>query len=185
METRTNSQVLEKFKYDGNLTKEEAATKIASDLQECGYTIVESDFDRPWGGFHRIADEQSAKFIAEFFEGVELPFIPGGARVSPKLLVPEAGKALSWQKHKRRAEFWRVVDGPVGVFLSETDEQPAEPQIYQNGETINMGPEMRHRLLGVSKRGVVAEIWIHTDPEHPSDEADIERMADDFGRESK
>ena len=31
---------------------------------------------------------------------------------------------------------------------------------------------------------VVAEIWQHTDPEHPSDEDDIIRLQDDFGRSS-
>jgi hypothetical protein len=29
---------------------------------------------------------------------------------------------------------------------------------------------------------LVAEIWQHTDPENPSDEDDIVRVSDDFGR---
>jgi hypothetical protein len=29
---------------------------------------------------------------------------------------------------------------------------------------------------------MVAEIWQHTDPNHPSDEDDIVRLQDDFGR---
>jgi mannose-6-phosphate isomerase len=29
---------------------------------------------------------------------------------------------------------------------------------------------------------MIAEIWQHTDPENPSDENDIVRLQDDFGR---
>jgi len=29
---------------------------------------------------------------------------------------------------------------------------------------------------------LVAEIWQHTDPKHPSNEEDIVRLQDDFGR---
>jgi mannose-6-phosphate isomerase len=40
----------------------------------------------------------------------------------------------------------------------------------------------RHRLIGADGYGIVAEIWRHTDPANPSDENDIVRVQDDFGR---
>jgi len=40
----------------------------------------------------------------------------------------------------------------------------------------------RHRLIRLDSWGVVAEIWQHTDKEEPSDEDDIIRLQDDFGR---
>jgi hypothetical protein len=40
----------------------------------------------------------------------------------------------------------------------------------------------RHRLIGLSGWGKVAEIWQHTEPDNPSDEDDIIRLQDDFGR---
>ena len=40
----------------------------------------------------------------------------------------------------------------------------------------------RHRLIGLDEISVVAEIWQHTDATHPSDEDDIIRVQDDFGR---
>ena len=40
----------------------------------------------------------------------------------------------------------------------------------------------RHRIIGINKYSVVAEIWIHTDKNNPSDENDIVRVQDDFGR---
>jgi hypothetical protein len=42
--------------------------------------------------------------------------------------------------------------------------------------------EQRHRLVGLDRPAVVAEIWSHTDPKHPSDEEDIVRLEDDFSR---
>ena len=50
------------------------------------------------------------------------------------------------------------------------------------GELISLEQGERHRLLGLHDWGVVAEIWMHTDPSNPSDEEDIVRLQDDFGR---
>jgi hypothetical protein len=40
----------------------------------------------------------------------------------------------------------------------------------------------RHRLIGLDGWGIVAEIWQHTNAQQPSDEDDIVRVQDDFGR---
>jgi len=172
------------FHFGDNLAKEVIESRLAQDLKERGYTVVEADFERPWGGFLRISDEQADKFIHEFFDGVDLPQTMEGATLSPKFLFAEPGKKLSWQVHERRAEFWRVLKGPVGAYRSQTDEQPDKPEVFREGETIDLPIGVRHRLAGLDRLGVVAEIWIHTDPKNPSDEADIKRLADDFGRES-
>jgi hypothetical protein len=42
--------------------------------------------------------------------------------------------------------------------------------------------EERHRLIGLDSWAIVAEIWQHTDIENPSNEEDIVRIQDDFGR---
>jgi mannose-6-phosphate isomerase-like protein (cupin superfamily) len=172
------------FQYEASLPKEEVALRFEADLVKLGYKVTELDFNRPWGGFFRIADNQAEKFLAEYFSGVSLPPTVEGATLSPKFLIVEPNKKLSWQVHDRRAEFWRVVNGPVGTYLSGTDEQPEKPQVFQNGETIDMPVGTRHRLAGLDNRGIVAEIWIHTDPNNPSDELDIRRISDDFGRQS-
>ena len=102
-------------------------------------------------------------------------------KLSPKFLVVAPKKRLSWQYHFRRAEVWTVNSGPVGVVISETDEQSA-PGVYQEGELITLPTGTRHRLVGLDNWGVVTEIWQHTDVAHPSDESDIVRLQDDFGR---
>ena len=168
-----------------DLSKMDFTGRLRAQLVKRNYSIAEGDLSRPWGGFFRISDKQSASFIAQFFPGVNLPRSTEGATLSPKFLIVEAGKKLSWQVHARRAEFWRVLRGPVAVYRSKTDEQPDEPKIFNNGETIDLPVGTRHRLAGLDGRGVVAEIWIHTNPKKPSDETDIRRIADDFGRQRK
>jgi len=53
---------------------------------------------------------------------------------------------------------------------------------YQPGNQIKLNQGERHRLIGLNDWGVVAEIWQHTDAQNPSDEDDIVRVQDDFGR---
>jgi hypothetical protein len=76
-----------------------------------------------------------------------------------------------------------VTSGPVGVAISETDEQTL-PGTYQVDDIITLPIGTRHRLVGLDQWGVVAEIWQHTDVTNLSDESDIVRLQDDFGRSS-
>jgi mannose-6-phosphate isomerase-like protein (cupin superfamily) len=96
-------------------------------------------------------------------------------------LVVAPEKRLSWQYHHRRAEIWKLIGGIAGVVVSNTDEQK-EPQQLNIGDIIQLKQGERHRLIGLSGWGIVAEIWRHTDPSNPSDEEDIVRLQDDFGR---
>lgn len=176
------------MQFSSRLNQESFPTKaplvemLESEITKAGYTIVDRDITKPWGGFFRLDDQQTAKFTAEFFEGIELPSFATNAPISPKFLLVEPGKQLSWQVHERRSEFWRAIAGPVGVYMSPTDTQPAAPQILQSGETIALPVGTRHRLVGLDSWGIVAEMWVHTAPNNFSDEADIRRIADDFGR---
>ena len=159
--------------------------KIFSDyrskLTEQGFTFERTDFERPWGGFFVIEESEAPAFIERYFPGRDSDDLIGGRKVSPKILVVAPGKRLSWQYHHRREELWRVVEGPVAVAHGMSDEQP-EPNTYASGETIVLAKGERHRLIGLDDWGIVAEIWQHTDPDHPSDEDDIVRLQDDFGR---
>ena len=55
-------------------------------------------------------------------------------------------------------------------------------EVYYEGDQIILQQGERHRLIGLDDYSVVAEIWQHTDVDHPSDEEDIIRVQDDFGR---
>jgi mannose-6-phosphate isomerase-like protein (cupin superfamily) len=147
-----------------------------------GYEIVAKDHTRPWGGFFVLAEGDAARFAEEFFPELSFEQIQITQKLSPKFLVVAPQQRLSWQYHFRRAEIWKVVSGPVAVAISTTDEQPA-PGTYQDGDFIKLDIGQRHRLIGLSNWGLVAEIWQHTDVNQPSDENDIVRLQDDYFRE--
>lgn len=161
--------------------KEQQFQKIEEKLKEQGFKISDHDFDRPWGGFFVIDENQAKKFIETYFDDVEMSEVNISGRLSPKILLVEPGKRLSWQYHHRRAEMWQVVEGPVGVIRSITDEQKPVKK-YDEGDLITLKQGERHRLVGLDDWGVIAEIWQHVYADHPSNEKDIVRLDDDFGR---
>lgn len=153
---------------------------VAADLEAKGLEVVGADYNRPWGGFFYIDEHQIRAFAEIYFPNLA-DQLEEGRKYSPKVLIVAPGKRLSWQYHFRRAEVWRVIDGPVAVAKSDTDAQ-TEPERYDEGAVITLHQGERHRLIGLDQWGIVAEIWQHTDPEHPSDEDDIVRLQDDFKR---
>jgi mannose-6-phosphate isomerase len=144
-----------------------------------GLKVVDSDLTRPWGGFYVLDEEQLDTFVAAYFPGLDLP--SPRPKMSPKILVVASGKRLSWQYHHRRAELWQVIDGPVSVMLSSEDSEGQVTKLT-TGQHLRIEQGIRHRLIGMNSYGVVAEIWQHTDSTSPSDEDDIIRVQDDFGR---
>lgn len=160
---------------------EEIFQQVSTDLQNQGFRIVSQDFNRPWGGFFVIDEEQAQKFADAYFGGLSADQLKISGKLSPKILVVAPHKRLSWQYHFRRAEIWQVVSGEVGVITSPTDEE-GELKTYLPGNRIVLQQGERHRLIGLSDWGIIAEIWQHTDANTPSDESDIVRLQDDFGR---
>ena len=154
---------------------------IENKVKELGFRINSKDFNRPWGGFLVIDEDQSNKFINFFFENLDMSIITKGLKLSPKILIVKPLSRLSWQYHYRRSEIWKVFEGEVAVVRSENDnEQPKK--IYPKDSLITLKQGERHRLIGLNDFGVVAEIWQHTDVNNPSDENDIVRIQDDYGR---
>lgn len=155
-----------------------AATKF-------GYTVEDIDKTKPWGGYLGFARGDADAFIAEFFPDVN----PAAARLndtgielSPKFLLVAKEQRLSWQVHERRAERW-VFLTPGGYYKSLNPDVPGERIEAPAGHEVQFAAGECHRLVG-RKDGftLVAEIWQHTDPNHPSDESDITRLQDDYSR---
>lgn len=155
--------------------------KVQEFIDEQGFTVVSKDQSRPWGGFFVLDESQAPQFISTFFPHLSLADFAGYEKLSPKILVVAPNKRLSWQYHHRRAEIWKVIGGNAGIVISDTDEETALQQL-PIGTVVNLKKGERHRLVGVDEWGFVAEIWQHTDPSNPSDEDDIVRVQDDFGR---
>lgn len=172
-----------KLSLHENITKPEVFKAVEEQLGELSLKISDTDDQRPWGGFFVIDSESENDFIDTFFPEINKDEIyKYGSELSPKILLVEPNQKLSWQYHNRRAELWKAVIGPVGVMVSKDDEQPDSPSTLNSNEIVEHGNQIRHRLVGLDNWGVVAEIWQHTDPSEPSDESDIIRLEDSYGR---
>ena len=154
---------------------------IAEYLHRQNLKINKQDNTRPWGGFFVIEESEAEKFINLYFPHLTKEELNISGKLSPKILVVAPEKRLSWQYHHRRAEIWKLIGGTAGVVISDTDEETDEKHLSL-GDVIQLKQGERHRLLGLDGWGIVAEIWRHTDAENPSDEDDIVRLQDDFGR---
>ena len=155
--------------------------EIEDEIKGLGFEIIEKDFERPWGGFLVISEKQAQEFADKFFDGINIENIRIGGKLSPKILVVNPNSKLSWQYHHRRAEIWKVFKGKVGVSRSFDDNQNPLIKLVA-GDQIRLKKGERHRLIGLNDFAVIAEIWQHTDPNNPSDENDIVRLSDDYGR---
>jgi mannose-6-phosphate isomerase-like protein (cupin superfamily) len=150
-------------------------------ITKFGLTISNSDETRPWGGFFVIDETQSQEFANVFLKGLDVSELKISGKLSPKILLVKPHTRLSWQYHHRRAELWRVIEGQVGIVRSDSDEEK-ELELLNTFDEVTLKQGERHRLVGLDDWAVIAEIWQHTDPNNPSNEEDIVRVQDDFGR---
>jgi mannose-6-phosphate isomerase-like protein (cupin superfamily) len=92
---------------------------------------------------------------------------------SIKIITLNPGQALSLQYHHHRSEFWIVLDRGLEVTVGDRVWQPEE------SEEILIPQKTPHRIRSLSQdQARVMEIWIGD-----SDESDIVRLQDDYGRE--
>jgi len=155
--------------------------KIENKIKEIGFDIISKDFERPWGGFLCINESQVNEFVNKFFNGINIQTLKTGGKLSPKVLIVKPNSKLSWQYHHRREEIWKVFKGRVGMSRSHDNNQNPIVKLDE-GDQVKLEKGERHRLIGLDDYAVLAEIWQHTDPNNPSDENDIVRLDDDYGR---
>src|SRR5438132_9312653 len=92
-------------------SKTEVFSSIEEYLKGLNFNVVSRDMNRPWGGFFVIDESQAPAFAKHFFPEVKVDDLRIGGKLSPKILVTQPGKRLSWQYHHRRAEIWKLVAG--------------------------------------------------------------------------
>ena len=155
--------------------------KIENEIKELGFDIISKDFERPWGGFLVINEKQTQEFTNKFFDGINIHNLKIGGKLSPKILIVKPNSKLSWQYHQRREEIWKVFKGRVGISRSHDNNQNPIVKLDE-GDQVKLEKGERHRLIGLDDYAVLAEIWQHTDSNHPSDENDIVRLDDEYGR---
>ena len=150
-------------------------------LKSKNFYIINRDLNRPWGGFYVISDDNAQEFSNVYFNGLNTEEIKVSGKLSLKILIIAPNKRLSWQYHHRRSEIYKVVSGQIKVVTSHDDAERKE-KILKEGDEIRLYEGERHRIIGMDEYSIVAEIWIHTDKDNPSDENDIVRVQDDFDR---
>lgn len=92
---------------------------------------------------------------------------------SIKIITVNPGQSLSLQYHNRRSEFWIVLDKGLEITVGKRVWQPEE------NEEIFILQKAPHRLRCVGQKPArVMEIWMGD-----SDEEDIVRLKDEYGRE--
>jgi mannose-6-phosphate isomerase-like protein (cupin superfamily) len=155
--------------------------KTSKILRSQNLKVIDKDIDRPWGGFFVISEDDAQDFSNIYFNGLNIEELKVSGKLSPKILIIAPNKRLSWQYHHRRSEIWKVVGDQIKVVTSHDDIERKE-QILKEGDEIRLSRGERHRIIGMDEYAVVAEIWIHTDKDNPSDENDIVRVQDDFDR---
>ena len=102
---------------------------IEAELNNLGFQIVDSNFEKPWGAYFCIDEKQVQDFSDKFFNGIDIDSMKN--KLSPKILIIKPNVRLSWQYHNRRAEIWQVYKGLVGVVQSDTDIENELKIIYR------------------------------------------------------
>ncbi|MEP6675012.1 MAG: hypothetical protein ABJA78_07650 [Ferruginibacter sp.] len=167
--------------FSANALRADVFKRVETYLTDNGFKIDKQDSSRPWGGFFVLDESQADIFIKKYFSHLHKEDLLISDKLSPKILIVEPNKRLSWQYHYRRAEIWKLIAGEAGVITSYDDFEK-DKTILKIGDIIQLKQGQRHRLIGTDQWGIVAEIWQHTNQEAPSDEEDIVRVQDDFGR---
>lgn len=105
--------------------------------------------NRPWGRFEQFTLNE---------------------RTTVKLLYVKKGHRLSYQYHKKRSEFWKVVKGKIRVTIN------GKVKTLSEGASIKVLQKSKHRIEGLTG-SIVLEISYGKFDEH-----DIVRISDDYKR---
>lgn len=118
---------------------------------ETGFRQAVVEDIRPWGKFRAYPHEGAG---------------------SLKIITVNPGGRLSLQYHKRRAEFWVVLDAGLEITVGDRVWSPGP------GEEIYIPKGALHRLRNVGRGPArVMELWLGR-----SGESDIVRVEDEYGR---
>lgn len=106
---------------------------------------------RPWGKFRSFPQGQASKI---------------------KIITVKSGETLSLQYHKKRSEFWIILDEGLEVTAGDRVWQPMA------NEEIFIPCKIPHRVRCIGQKPArIMEIWIGK-----SEESDIIRLEDEYGR---
>lgn len=139
---------------------------------------------RDWGAFI-LLDTEAALHSGQLFAAPP-ELNEGEAYAEAKLLI--INDVLSFQYHRKRREVWRVLAGEVAVTyeLEPCAEDHATASLccvlLRPGDELGIPRWAIHWPTPRKRTGVaIAEVWIHH-PDDPTEEDDIVRVFDPWGR---
>ena len=106
---------------------------------------------KPWGFFERFTLNETS---------------------TVKILTLNPKKRISLQFHRKRKEFWRILEGPAKVTIGKKTFKA------QKGKEFSIPPKTLHRIQAYNKKVTWLEIAFGK-----FDEKDIVRLEDDYHRE--
>ncbi len=92
--------------------------------------------------------------------------------VTVKIITVQPGHRLSLQRHVHRGEMWQILDGPIDITVDERQWRA------ERGEIVWVPRGAKHRM---GNSGSVPGRLLEVGFGH-FDEADIERLEDDYAR---
>jgi len=160
--------------------KEVRFARLMAEARGFGLEVREVDSTKPWGGYIRFARLSLGSFLSAYWRGVHVKH--ADLDLDAKVLLLAPGQRLSLQLHNKRSELWRVLEGPVLMAIGASEDE-LDDRLVGPVEVVRIPCGHLHRAAAPGTAwGVVAELWQHEDPTDPSNEADIVRYADDYGR---
>lgn len=155
---------------------------VESALARNNFKTRSIDTEKPWGVEIKLRSSpaRATRFLRYAFGDLSIAAALAES-FTPKILLIKDAHRLSWHVHERKDAHLRILHGRVGVSMSSTDKEPV-PHIHAPGDYVHVPPLMRHRLASLNGWAVVAEIGCDTIPDRPSDDADMRRIQDDYGR---
>ncbi len=92
--------------------------------------------------------------------------------VTVKIITVQPGHRLSLQRHQHRGEMWQILDGPIDITVDDRQWRA------EHGEIVWVPVGSKHRMGNSgSEPGRLLEVGFGH-----FDEADIERLEDDYAR---
>lgn len=117
-------------------------------------------------------EEIRAEIIEDIRPWGKFRSFPHKKATSLKIITLNPGQSLSLQFHHHRSEFWVILDSGLEITVGDKVWLPVE------NEEIFIPTKTPHRIRCIGKNPArIMEIWIGS-----SDEEDIVRLEDDYGR---
>ena len=142
--------------------------------------IADIDKNRNWSIFIVKDESHEQGFVNTYFGRLYTSNLKIVGQLIPKTHLASTSKRFRWKYFHRRVEIWNNILSQLDVKRSFNEEEVLEILNVCDVVTIQKG--IRHRLTSKKCNTFIADVWKNTDENNVSDECNIVRGQEDFGR---